>query len=118
MLLLCWLKVALAASPEQVEARLAEVAPLRAERIETGAPAIDPAAVHKAAGGVIVSGLERLRRAKGHDRKSAVVVVDVSGPAETTEAIRLGADDLLLREAPDADLVAKVTRLLKRKVRG
>ena len=69
-------------------------------------------------GVVIVSGLERLRRAKDHDRKSAVVVVDISGPAETTEAIRLGADDLLLREAPDADLVAKVTRLLKRKARG
>lgn len=80
-----------------------------AKLVETGEP---PSGV------LVVSGLDRLRRAKDHDRKSQVVVVDVGGPNETTEAIRLGADDLLLREAPDADLVAKVIRLLKRKARA
>ena len=70
------------------------------------------------AGVLVVSGLDRLRRAKERDRKNQVVVVDIGGPNDTTEAIRLGADDMLLREAPDADLVAKVTRLLKRKARS
>ena len=70
------------------------------------------------AGVLVVSGLDRLRRAKERDRKNQVVVVDIGGPNDTTEAIRLGADDMLLREAPDADLVAKVTRLLKRRARA
>ena len=64
MLFLCWLMVALGASPEQVEARLAEVAPLRAQRIEANAPVMDPANIRKAAGGTIVTGLEG-RRAWG-----------------------------------------------------
>jgi eukaryotic-like serine/threonine-protein kinase len=80
-----------------------------AKLVETDAP---PSGV------VIVSGLDRLRRAKDHDRKTQVVVVDIGAPNDTTEAIRLGADDMLLREAPDADLVAKVTRLFKRRARG
>jgi len=45
------------------------------------------------------------------------VVVDVDGPDETTEAIRAGGSDMLLREAPDADLVAMVERLLRRRGR-
>ena len=64
MLFLCWLMVAFGASPEQVEARLAEVAPLRAQRIEAGAPVMDPANIRKAAGGTIVTGLAS-RRAWG-----------------------------------------------------
>jgi hypothetical protein len=61
MLLLCWLKIALGASPDQVEARLAEVAHFRAQRIEANAPVIDPANIRKAAGGSIVSGLDGKR---------------------------------------------------------
>jgi hypothetical protein len=64
MLLLCWLTIAFGASPEQVEARLAEIAPLRPQRIEANAPVIDTANIRKAAGGAIVSGLEG-RRAWG-----------------------------------------------------
>jgi eukaryotic-like serine/threonine-protein kinase len=69
------------------------------------------------AGVVIVADLDRLRRVRARDRKRAVIVVDVGGPEDTTEVIRLGADDMLLRNAPDADLVAKVKRLLRRKAR-
>ena len=64
MLFLCWLMVAFGASPEQVETRLAEVAPLRPHRIEAGAPVMDPATIRKAAGGTIVTGLDG-RRAWG-----------------------------------------------------
>lgn len=67
-----------------------------------------------ARGVVVLSSRERLRRLRERDRKRPIVVVDVAGPDETTEVIRLGADDMLLRDAPDADLVAKVKRLLRR----
>ena len=70
MLFLCWLLVALGASPEQVEARLTEIAPLRAQRIEANAPVMDPANIRKATGGTIVAGLDG-RRAWG------VAVLDV-----------------------------------------
>lgn len=66
---------------------------------------------------IVVADVDRLRRVRERDRKSPVVVVDVRGPEQTTEVIRLGADDMLLRDAPDADLVAKVKRLLRRKAR-
>jgi serine/threonine protein kinase len=66
----------------------------------------------------IVSGIEALRRFRDRDAKSAVIVVDVGGPDETTEAIRLHADDMLLASAPDADLVAKVHRVLRRRSRS
>jgi serine/threonine protein kinase len=69
-------------------------------------------------GVVIVSGLDRLRRFRERDRKSRVVAVDIGGPDETTEAIRVGADDMLLRDAPDADLVAKIQRLFRRRPRS
>jgi DNA-binding NarL/FixJ family response regulator len=69
-------------------------------------------------GVVIVTDIERLRRIRARDRKRPVIVVDVGGPEQTTEVIRLGADDMLLRGAPDADLVAKVKRLLRRKGRS
>jgi hypothetical protein len=46
--------------------------------------------------------------------KLGIIVVDVAGPAQTTAAIRAGASDMLLREAPDADLLPKLRRLLRR----
>ena len=64
-----------------------------------------------ASGVLVLADLARLRRVRDGDRKRPVVVVDVGGPDETTEIIRLGADDMLLREAADADLVGKVNRL-------
>jgi hypothetical protein len=74
--------------------------------------------VPEADGIVVLAGLARLRLLRERDRKRPAVVVDVAGPEETNEVIRLGADDMLLRAAPDADLVAKVKRLLRRKSRG
>jgi hypothetical protein len=58
MILFSLLLAALAASPDQVEKRLVEIQPLRAVRIETGAPVMTPENIRKAAGGVILSGLE------------------------------------------------------------
>ena len=66
---------------------------------------------------VVVSardGIERVRRLRALAPKLPIVVVDVRAPDETTEAIRAGASDMLLSGAPDADLVAKLTRLLRR----
>jgi len=60
-------------------------------------------------------GLERIARVRARRPDMLVVVVDVDGPEETTEAIRAGASDMLLREAPDADLVPKLERLLRRR---
>ncbi|MBX3233910.1 MAG: serine/threonine protein kinase [Labilithrix sp.] len=59
-------------------------------------------------------GFERLR-ALG---KRAFVLVDVGGPAETTRAIRAGAADMLLTSAPDADVVPKLQKVLRRVRRG
>lgn len=70
-----------------------------------------------AVGVVIVARIDRLRSLRERDRKRPAIVTDVSGPNATAEAIRAGADDMLLREAPDADVVAKVQRLLRRKTR-
>lgn len=70
------------------------------------------------AGSLVVTGLDRLRGLRERDRNRAVIVVDIGGPDETTEAIRLGASDMLLRGAPDADLVAKVQRVLRRRPRS
>ena len=70
---------------------------------------------------VVVSardGVERIRRLRAHAPRVPVVVVDVGGPDETTEAIRAGASDMLLVAAPDADLVAKLARLWKRRGRS
>jgi serine/threonine-protein kinase len=69
---------------------------------------------------VVVSardGMERIRGLRAIAPKLAVIVVDVAGPDETTESIRAGASDMLLREAPDADLVAKIVRLSRRRAR-
>jgi serine/threonine-protein kinase len=63
-------------------------------------------------------GMDRVRRAREKDPKLIVVVVDVAGPDETTASIRAGASDMLLREAPDADLVAKLVKLARRRARG
>ena len=68
---------------------------------------------------VVVSardGMERVQRLRALAPKVPIVVVDIATPDETTAAIRAGAADMLLREAPDADLPAKVLRLLKRRV--
>lgn len=51
-----WLTSALAATPEQVQDRLAEVEPMRASRIVRSAPTMSSSDIHKAAGGQIVSG--------------------------------------------------------------
>ncbi len=70
---------------------------------------------------VVVSardGMARVRRLREHAPKLVIVVVDVAGPDETTESIRAGASDMLLREAPDADLVPKLERLLRRRARA
>lgn len=66
---------------------------------------------------VVVSasdGMDRVRRAVAAAPKVAVVVVDIDGPDQTTEAIRAGARDMLLGAAPDADLVPKLERLMRR----
>ena len=60
-------------------------------------------------------GLGELRPLRERAPSLAVVVVDVDGPSETTDAIRAGASDMLLREAPDTDLVPKLDRLLRRR---
>jgi tRNA A-37 threonylcarbamoyl transferase component Bud32 len=72
-----------------------------------------------AGGGVVVivsaqDGIERVTRLRADAPGVPIVVVDVQAPGETTEAIRAGASDMLLRGAPDADLVAKLARLLRR----
>jgi hypothetical protein len=65
-------------------------------------------------GVIVLAGVDRLRELRATDRTRPVIVVDVGGPEETAEVIRLGADDMLLGAAPDADLVAKVRRLQRR----
>jgi tRNA A-37 threonylcarbamoyl transferase component Bud32 len=45
--------------------------------------------------------------------KLPVIVVDVATPHETTASIRAGANDMVLRAAPDADIVQKLRRLLR-----
>ncbi len=61
----------------------------------------------------------RIAALRANDAKRPVVLVDVDGPGGTTAAIRAGATDMMLREAPDADLAAKVKKILARtKKRG
>ena len=70
---------------------------------------------------VVVSardGVGRIRRVRAHAPTVPVVMVDVGGPDETTEVIRAGASDMLLGAAPDADLVSKLARLLRRRGRA
>jgi serine/threonine protein kinase len=70
---------------------------------------------------VVVSardGIERVSRLQSVAPNVPVVVVDIQSPDETAEAIRAGASDMLLRGAPDADLVAKLTRLFRRQSRS
>jgi serine/threonine protein kinase len=70
---------------------------------------------------VVVSardGMGRVRVLRASAPKLLIVVVDVAGPDETTESIRAGASDMLLREAPDSDLVPKMERLLRRRARA
>jgi hypothetical protein len=69
---------------------------------------------------VVVSardGIGRVRGLRAIAPELPVIIVDVAGPDETTESIRAGASDMLLREAPDADVVPKIMRLLKRRAR-
>jgi DNA-binding NarL/FixJ family response regulator len=63
-------------------------------------------------------GVERVRGLRAVAKGVPVVVVDVRAPDGTTEAIRAGASDMLLEGAPDADIVAKLTRLLRKKARS
>jgi tRNA A-37 threonylcarbamoyl transferase component Bud32 len=70
---------------------------------------------------VVVSardGMDRIRALRALAPGRPIVVVDVRAPGETTLAIRAGASDMLLDGAPDADLVAKLTRLLRRQARS
>jgi serine/threonine-protein kinase len=62
---------------------------------------------------VIISGLERASKLE----KRAFLVVDVGGPEQTTLAIRAGASDMLLGGAPDADVIPKIRKVLRRKRR-
>jgi hypothetical protein len=57
LLFCCLVAAAMGATVEQVEARLREIAPLRAQRIETGAPPVPEAEVRKAAQGSVVTGI-------------------------------------------------------------
>ena len=57
----------------------------------------------------------RLEALRAVAPRAAVVAIDVVGPADTTAVIRAGAGDMLLRDAPDADLPPKVRRLLRRR---
>jgi serine/threonine-protein kinase len=65
----------------------------------------------------VADGIERVRQLRATNPDVPLVVVDVGSPEHTTEAIRAGASDMLLREAPDADLAGKVRRLLRRRAR-
>lgn len=58
-------------------------------------------------------GIDRIARLG----KRAFILVDVGGPAETTLAIRAGASDMLLAGAPDADVIPKLQKVLRRKKR-
>lgn len=71
--LLLWLASAHAASVEDVEARLAEIAPLRERRITKGAPEIHPSEVRRAASGNVVTGGMGQGRAYG----SALVQIPI-----------------------------------------
>lgn len=62
---------------------------------------------------VLVSGLDRA----GALGKRPFIVVDVAGPEQTTLAIRAGASDMLLIGAPDADMIPKIHKVLRRKRR-
>jgi hypothetical protein len=74
---------------------------------------IGDAAEPPAADLVLVSGLDRAARLG----KRAFIVVDVAGPEQTTLAIRAGASDMLLAGAPDADVIPKIQKVLRRKRR-
>lgn len=77
-----------------------------------------PDAPARGAGVVFVvsarDGLARVGRLRARDPDAAVVVVDVASPDETTACIRAGASDMLLAQAPLADLPPKIERLLRR----
>jgi serine/threonine-protein kinase len=62
---------------------------------------------------VVISGLERASKLG----QRAFVVVDIGGPEQTTLAIRAGASDMLLGGAPDADVIPKIRKVLRRKRR-
>lgn len=62
---------------------------------------------------VVISSLDRVP-ALG---KRPFIVVDVGGPEHTTLAIRAGASDMLLSGAPDADVIPKIQKVLRRKRR-
>lgn len=63
---------------------------------------------------VAASAVSRAARVHADQPRLPIVVVDVASPEETTAAIRAGASDMLLREAPDADLAPRIARLLRR----
>ncbi|WP_240488934.1 serine/threonine-protein kinase [Labilithrix luteola] len=62
-------------------------------------------------------GLERLRRLRASLPRLPAVVIDVSGPEETTAAIRAGASDFSLEGSADAELGRKLSRLWRRHAR-
>lgn len=62
---------------------------------------------------VVVSNLDRAAKLG----KRPFIVVDVAGPDQTTLAIRAGASDMLLSGAPDADVIPKIQKVLRRKRR-
>lgn len=57
VLLACWIAAAFAVDADALEARLAEIQPLRELRIQRSAPAVSSSDVRKAAGGTVVTGL-------------------------------------------------------------
>jgi serine/threonine-protein kinase len=63
------------------------------------------------------AGLARMKALRALAPALPVIVVDVGRPEDTTAAIRAGASDMLLRQAPDADVASKVKRLLRRRAR-
>lgn len=63
---------------------------------------------------VVVTSAALLERLDELPRGVAIVIIDVSGPDETTRAIRSGAKDMLLAHAPESDLPPKLRRLLRK----
>lgn len=62
-------------------------------------------------------GIERLRRLRAEFPRLPVVVLDVSGPDETTAVIRAGASDFSLEGSSDAELGRKLSRVCRRHAR-
>jgi serine/threonine-protein kinase len=94
------------------DARSAEI---RAALGTAAIPCIISASEEPPAGDIVIAsaraGFERLTKLG----KRAFILVDVSGPDETTQAIRTGASDMLLVGTPEAELIPKIQKLLRRR---